>query len=201
MYSSHGHDCGLINGIGRIGYMQGGKKVLWKDEDLAETFLNRELSFVEESHEKGQPFFLYYALHQPHVPCVPSKRFQDVTKLGPREDVIAEMDWCVGELLDKLEQQGIREETLALYSTNNGPVLDDGYRDEARELNGTHRPAGALRGGKYSRFEGGTRIPFIVSCPGLVRRGVSDALIREEPEGRTEILKSRRTRQDFCRRI
>lgn len=177
MESSHGHDCSLINGIGRIGYMKGGKKARWKDEELAEAFLKRAVSFVEKSCEKEQPFFLYYALHQPHVPRVPSKRFQGATKLGARGDVIAEMDWCIGELLDKLEELGIREETILIFSSDNGPVLDDGYRDQARELNGTHRPAGALRGGKYSRFEGGTRIPFLVSCPGLVRRGVSDALI------------------------
>lgn len=177
MHSSHGHDFSLINGIGRIGYMKGGQKAIWKDEDLAETFLNRALSFVEENTKQEQPFFLYYALHQPHVPRVPSERFRGVTKLGPRGDVIAEMDWCVGELLKKLEELGIREKTLLVFSSDNGPVLDDGYQDQARELNGTHCPAGPLRGGKYSRFEGGTRIPFLVSCPGLVRRGVSDALI------------------------
>ncbi len=179
MLSSHGHDNSVIGGIGRIGYMRGGQKALWRDEDLAETFLKRALDFIAESQKEERPFFLYYALHQPHVPRVPSERFRGVSKLGPRGDVIAEMDWCVGELMDRLDNLGIREETIIIFSSDNGPVLDDGYQDNARELNGTHRPAGPLRGGKYSRYEGGTRVPFLISCPGFVRRGVTDALISQ----------------------
>lgn len=177
MYSSNGHDMSIVSGIGRIGYMRGGEKAIWKDEDLAETFLNRALQFVDDSQKQEQPFFLYYALHQPHVPRVPSPRFRGATKLGPRGDVIAEMDWCVGELMNKLKALGILDETMIIFSSDNGPVLDDGYMDRAYELNSTHRPAGPLRGGKYSKFDGGTRIPFIVSCPGVVHRGVSQALV------------------------
>lgn len=179
MHSSHGHDMSIISGIGRIGYMRGGKKAIWRDEDLAETFLNRAIRFVTDSTEAEKPFFLYYALHQPHVPRVPSKKFRGVTGLGPRGDVIAEMDWCVGELMNKLEELGILNETMIIFSSDNGPVLDDGYMDRARELNGTHKPAGPLRGGKYSKFDGGTHIPFIVSCPDVVHKGVSAALISQ----------------------
>ena len=177
MESSHGHDMSIVEGIGRIGYMRGGRKAVWKDEELADTFLNRALRFIGDSQKDGRPFFLYYALHQPHVPRVPAPRFRGVTGLGPRGDVIAEMDWCVGQLLDELEKRNLLENTMVIFSSDNGPVLDDGYVDKAKELNGTHRMAGPLRGGKYSKFDGGTRIPFIVSCPNLVHRGVSDALI------------------------
>lgn len=180
MKSSHGHNMSIVNGIGRIGYMRGGEKALWRDEDLAETFLKRAIKFVDDSKNDGKPFFLYYALHQPHVPRVPSERFRGATKLGPRGDVIVEMDWCVGEMLNELEKLGILDETMIIFSSDNGPVLDDGYMDRAYELNGTHRPAGALRGGKYSKFDGGTRIPFIVSCPDvLTHTGVSEALISQ----------------------
>ena len=147
---------------------------MWRDEDLAETFLERAKAFVTEN--KHKPFFLYYALHQPHVPRLPSQRFEGVTGLGPRGDVIAEMDWCVGELMNTLRENNLAENTIIIFSSDNGPVLDDGYIDRAVDLNRDHRPAGPLRGGKYSRFEGGIRIPFIVSCPGTVRRGVSHAL-------------------------
>ena len=179
MESSHGHNMSIVNGIGRIGYMRGGEKALWKDEDLAETFLGRAVQFVTDSQKDGRPFFLYYALHQPHVPRVPAARFRGVTGMGPRGDVIAEMDWCVGQLLDKLEELGLRDDTMIIFSSDNGPVLDDGYRDQARELNGTHRPAGPLRGGKYSKYDGGTRIPFIVSYPKMAYRGVSEALVSQ----------------------
>lgn len=179
MRSSNGHDMSIVGGIGRIGYMRGGKKAIWKDEELAETFLNRAIRFIDESRDRGQPFFLYYAVHQPHVPRVPSRRFRGATALGPRGDVIAELDWCVGEVMHELERLGIQDNTMVIFSSDNGPVLDDGYVDGAYELNGTHRAAGPLRGGKYSKFDGGTRIPFIVSCPGLVRKGVSHALMSQ----------------------
>lgn len=179
MKSSCGHNMSVVNGIGRIGYMRGGQKALWRDEDLAEAFLGRATRFVEESQKAGSPFFLYYAVHQPHVPRVPSAPFRGKTGLGPRGDVIAELDWCVGQLLDTLERLGLRENTMVIFSSDNGPVLDDGYQDRACELNGTHRPAGPLRGGKYSKFDGGTRIPFIVSYPGMAHRGVSQALVSQ----------------------
>ncbi len=179
MRSSHGHDMSIVEGIGRIGYMRGGKKAVWKDEELAETFLDRAIRFIDDSRKQNQPFFLYYALHQPHVPRVPSSRFRGATALGPRGDVIAELDWCVGELRKELERLDILEDTMIIFSSDNGPVLDDGYEDGAYERNGTHRAAGPLRGGKYSKFDGGTRIPFIVSCPGLTHKGTSRALVSQ----------------------
>ena len=177
--SSHGHDKSIVNGIGRIGYMRGGSKAVWKDEELAETFLNRATQFISDSCRAEKPFFLYYALHQPHVPRVPSARFEGATGLGPRGDVIAELDWCVGEVMAALEKEGILDNTMIIFSSDNGPVLDDGYLDRAYELNGTHRAAGPLRGGKYSKFDGGTRIPFIVYSSALKHRGVSEALISQ----------------------
>jgi len=177
MHSSHGHDMSIVNGVGRIGYMRGGEKALWKDEALAEIFSDKAKAFVRSSHHKNEPFFLYYALHQPHVPRLPAPQFVGATALGPRGDVIVEMDWCVGELVKELEHLGILENTMIIFSSDNGPVVDDGYIDRAVELNGPHCPAGPLRGGKYSKYDGGTRVPFIISQKGTVREGVSDALV------------------------
>ncbi len=173
----HGHDMSIVNGVSRIGYMRGGEAALWVDEDMADVFLEKAVSFVEKN--KDGPFFLYYAFHQPHVPRLPHPRFVGSTGLGPRGDAIAEMDWCVGEMLDALDRCGLKEDTIVVFSSDNGPVLNDGYYDEAVELCGDHRPAGPLRGGKYSMYDGGTRVPFIVSWPGTVASGESDALVSQ----------------------
>lgn len=177
MMFHHGHDMSIVNGVSRIGYMRGGEAALWVDEDMADVFLEKAVSFVEKN--KDGPFFLYYAFHQPHVPRLPHPRFVGRTGLGPRGDAIAEMDWCVGELLDALERCGLKEDTIVVFSSDNGPVLNDGYYDEAVELCGDHRPAGPLRGGKYSMYDGGTRVPFIVSWPGVVEAGESEVLVSQ----------------------
>lgn len=175
MHPSHGHDMSINNGISRIGYQKGGKSAMWVDENMADTFLVRALDFIR-SHKEG-PFFLYYGLHQPHVPRVPHPRFAGTTGLGPRGDVIAEADWCVGEILDELEELQIQNHTLVIFSSDNGPVLDDGYQDQAVELIGSHTPRGGLRGGKYSLFDAGTHVPFMTWWPGTIEPGTSEALV------------------------
>lgn len=175
IHPSHGHDQSITNGISRIGYMKGGKSALWVDEDMADTFLDKATGFVKENKEK--PFFLYYALHQPHVPRVPNARFAGKSSLGPRGDVILEADWCVGEFLKTLDELGLSENTIVIFSSDNGPVLDDGYKDQAIEKLGNHKPAGPLRGGKYSSYDGGTHVAFLVRWPGQMKPGDSDALV------------------------
>lgn len=175
MHPSHGHDMALINGISRIGYMKGGKAALWKDEDMADTFTNQAVKFIEAS--KGGPFFLYFAAHDPHVPRVPHPRFVGKSGMGPRGDAILQFDDSVGTILGALDKLGLKDNTLVLLSSDNGPVVDDGYMDEAVEKLGDHKPAGPLRGGKYSAFEGGTRVPFIIRWPAKVKAGVSSALV------------------------
>ena len=89
------------------------------------------------------------------------------------------MDWCVGDIMDCLKENGLLENTIVIFSSDNGPVLDDGYQDRAVELNREHKPTGPLRGNKYSRYEGGIRIPFILSYPGTVNPGTTRALVSQ----------------------
>jgi len=176
MKYSRGHDMTIINGISRIGYMSGGKKARWVDEDMADVLAERATRFIGRMRQK--PFFLYFATHDIHVPRVPHKRFQGTSQCGVRCDAIRQFDFQVGSILAALEKNKLTENTLIVLSSDNGPVVDDGYADGAVEnLNG-HQPAGALRGGKYSSYEGGTRVPFVVSWPQRVKAGVvSDALV------------------------
>jgi len=173
----HGHNSSIINGIPRIGYMKGGESAKWVDENMADTFLVRAQAYIIE--HKNEPFFLYYALQQPHVPRTPHIRFVGKSGMGPRGDVIVEADWCIGELINTLEEEGLLENTLIILSSDNGPVLNDGYYDDAVEKLGNHTPSGPLRGGKYSLFEAGTRVPFITYWEGQIEPAVSDAVVSQ----------------------
>lgn len=176
MHPSLGHNMSITNGIPRIGYMKGGKSALWVDEEMYKVFLDEAKNYVKL--HQNEPFFLYYALHQPHVPRLPNAQFAGKSKLGPRGDVILEADYCVNEFLKYVDELGLTENTIVIFTSDNGPVLDDGYKDMAEEMNGNHRPAGPFRGWKCDPYEGGARIPMLVRWPNEVKAGsVSDALV------------------------
>jgi arylsulfatase A-like enzyme len=177
IHPSHGHDMTIVNGISRIGYMTGGRSALWVDEDMADVITSKAVKFIEDNHEK--PFFLYFATHDIHVPRVPNGRFAGKSGMGPRGDAIIEFDWSVGEIVRAVKRMKLQKNTLIIVTSDNGPVVDDGYRDQAVELIGSHKPSGPLRGGKYSAFEGGTRVVFISSWKGKIKKGVSDALFSQ----------------------
>jgi len=181
MYPSDGHDMAIVNGISRIGYMKGGKSALWLDENFADTIISKAIRFIENNNPKitGKPFFLFFGTQDIHVPRVPHPRFKGMTDMGPRGDAIAEFDWCVGQIVKTLDQLNLTDNTLVILSSDNGPVVDDGYQDEAVERLGDHKPWGPFRGGKYSAFEAGTRLPFIVRWPGRIKNGVSDAAVSQ----------------------
>ncbi|MEK7415591.1 MAG: arylsulfatase [Planctomycetota bacterium] len=177
MLFSRGHDGAIINGIPRIGYMHGGKAASWVDEDMADVYNREAITFMEAN--KGRPFFIYLGHSDPHVPRLPNKRFVGATTLGPRGDSIVQFDWSVGEIMSNLKRLGLDRNTMVILTSDNGPVLDDGYKDGAKEMNGDHTPWGPLQGGKYSNYEAGTRVPFIVHWPARVKAGVSDALVSQ----------------------
>lgn len=177
MKLTQGHDGTIVDGISRIGFMTGGKAARWVDEDMAATFTGKAVKFIEG--HKDKPFLLYFTPSDIHVPRAPGKDFAGKNSCGVRCDVISQLDWSVGQVLDALHRLGLEENTLVLFTSDNGPVVNDGYDDGAdRKLDG-HKPAGPWRGGKYSIQEGGTRMPMIVQWKGYVQHGVSDALVSQ----------------------
>ena len=173
----HGHNNSIVNGIPRIGFMKGGESAKWSDVDMADHFLEKAQDYVKQ--HKEEPFFLYYALQQPHVPRTPHPRFVGSSGMGPRGDAIVEADWMIGEFMETLEEEGVLENTLIIFSSDNGPVVNDGYYDDAVEKLGDHTPWGPFRGGKYSLFEAGTHVPFITYWKGAIEPDVSDALVSQ----------------------
>ncbi len=172
---SHGHNSTIHNGISRIGFYTGGHAARFRDEDLADKWVESSTEWIDQNRD--HPFFLFFSSHDLHVPRVVHERFQGATSLGPRGDAIVELDWCVGQLLEKLDQLGLADKTLVVFCSDNGPVLDDGYKDDAIEKIGLHKPAGPYRGGKYNVFEGGTRTPFITRWLGRIPAGESDQMV------------------------
>ena len=172
------HSESIVNGISRIGWMAGGKSAEWVDEDFAELFTGKAKEFIDTN--RHQPFMLFFPFHDIHVPRLPHERFKGKSSMGPRGDAIVQMDWMTGQIVEHLKKLSLYENTVIIFTSDNGPVLNDGYADGAIELLGEHDPSGGFRGGKYSAFESGTRVPMIVSYPnGINKSGDSSALISQ----------------------
>ena len=131
---SHGHNATIHNGISRIGFYTGGHAARFRDEDLSDRWVAESIQWMEENRDN--PFFLFFSSHDLHVPRVVHERFQGATTLGPRGDAIVELDWCVGEITKTLDRLKLSENTLVVFCSDNGPVMDDGYADDGIGLDG-----------------------------------------------------------------
>jgi len=171
------HSETIVNGVGRIGAMIGGESAHWIDEDFPMIFTEKATSYIERNQDS--PFFLYFSFHDIHVPRLPNDQFKGKSEMGPRGDAIVQMDWVTGQIINKLKELGLEDNTLIIFTSDNGPVLNDGYEDSAVEMLGNHDPSGSFRGGKYSAFEAGTRVPTILYWPNEIKPGLSDALVSQ----------------------
>ena len=171
------HSQTVINGISRIGYMSGGKQALWKDEDFPYVLTGKAKDYIVKN--RYNPFFLYFSFHDIHVPRIANEKFVGSSSMGPRGDAISQMDWCVGEIMEQLKKLNLLENTLIIFTSDNGPILDDGYDDKAKELLGSHKPAGMYRGAKYSIYEAGTRMPTVVFWQGKIESRESSAMLNQ----------------------
>lgn len=166
---------GIIhNGISRIGFMKGGQSARFKDEELTTTVVRQSIAYLER--QKAGAFFLSIGLFEPHVPRVAEPPFVRTSETGVRGDVIQQLDWATGEIMRTLDRLGLADHTLVIFTSDNGPVLFDGYFDRSAEDVRDHRPAGPLRGWKYLVYEGACRVPLIARWPARIKPRVSDQL-------------------------
>jgi arylsulfatase A-like enzyme len=144
----------------------------WTLEQVMPDITARAVEFVEESAD--EPFFLYVPLTAPHTPVVPAKRFQGQSDAGTYGDYVCEVDWAVGQVLDALERRGIADDTLVVFTSDNGPEHLDGHPDANaydRVREHGHASMGGWRGIKRDLWEGGHRVPFVARWPGEVPAG------------------------------
>jgi arylsulfatase len=140
-----------------------GDSVIETDPDqrlFTKRLTNRAVQFIEDN--KDGPFFLYVPHIMPHVPIFASDRFRGKSARGLYGDVIEEIDWSVGEIVNTIDRLNLSENTLVIFTNDNGPFLSYG----------THAgQSGVLRGGKLTTFEGGVRVPMVARWPGQIPAG------------------------------
>lgn len=174
----------VVNGIGRIGYMSGGKAALWDDYTSTDVFVGKAIEFIEANKEA--PFFLFYSAQDIHIPNAPNERFQGKTNLGARGDAMVQLDWAVGEIVKSLEQHGLRENTILVFTSDNGPTHHSDTYSQTEKVavysphaGDGHDASGKWRGGKYEIYEGATRVPLMISWPNRIEPGATDALVNQ----------------------
>jgi arylsulfatase A len=139
--------------------LSGPTKPGWKLEEMIPEFVRRAETYIEDSGP--DPFFLYFSLTSPHTPIVPNKQFLGTSGAGSYGDFVCEVDWVVGRVMEALERKGIAENTLVIFTSDNGP--ESSAYECANQLG--HYSMAQLRGIKRDTWEGGHRVPFIARWP------------------------------------
>lgn len=145
----------------------------FKHDQVLNTFTKKSIDFIEDAADQSNPFFLYLALASPHTPWLVSEKFKGTSEVGDWGDWVAENDHAIGLVLQAVYDQGLRENTMIFLTSDNGPV----WWQEDIERYG-HRATSIYRGMKFDAWEGGHRMPFIASWPGVIEQGSkSDQII------------------------
>ncbi len=146
----------------------------WMLDEVMPRLTERTVEWIAAQKGSGKPFFLFMPWTSPHAPIVPTKDFTGSSQAGGYGDFMTQSDWTAGKVLEALDANGFRDNTLVIFTSDNGP---EKYAFERTRSYG-HHSSGPLRGLKRDIWEGGHRVPFIVRWPGVVPAGaVSDALI------------------------
>lgn len=146
----------------------------WKLADILPELTRHATQWIDDTAKTKRPFFLYFALTSPHYPVVPAAEFVGKSRAGEYGDFVHQTDWSIGQVLDALKRSGVEENTLVLFTSDNGPEVtgevNPGVYDRMQQFG--HRSSGNLRGAKRDVWEGGHRVPFLTRWPGRIPAGV-----------------------------
>ena len=152
----------------------------WKLENILPQLTSHAVRWIEEKAQTKKPFFLYFALTSPHYPVVPALEFVGKTKVGAYGDFVHQTDWSIGQVLDALDRAGVADNTLVIFTSDNGSEITGevkpGAYDRVEQFG--HRSSGELRGAKRDAWEGGHRVPFVARWPSKIKAGTdSDEIV------------------------
>ena len=147
----------------------------WRMQDILPEITRRAVRYVQERAKQKTPFFLYFPLTSPHEPVVPSENFRGKSGIAPIADFVMETDWSAGQVIQAIDNAGLTDDTLIVFTADNGHSHYTGWQ---QLVAAGHLPSGPYRGHKGDIWEGGHRVPLVVRWPGHVKAGTaSDQMI------------------------
>ncbi|WP_202911938.1 sulfatase-like hydrolase/transferase [Arenibacter aquaticus] len=169
------HNIGFDIDEGEWEFRPGPKVEGWNPYEVLPTLTKKTVDWIGKQDSK-KPFFLYFALPSPHAPIIPNEEFKGKSSAGPYGDFVYQTDWVAGQVLKALKEKGLEENTLVIFTADNGP---ERYAFDRAEKYG-HFSMGNFRGLKRDVWEGGHHVPFIIKWPNHIAPGsVSDEVISQ----------------------